>query len=335
MDGFAQCFNCRKPIPKGAKRCLHCEADQKDMGELTHDDMQTAAETLGQVMPGALEQLAEMAVGFNTAEDFANAIFVGGCPACDSAEVGSFDEVKGVEDPTVARCFSCGHIWCTECLQPLEKPGTKCGHWVVCEACGEEDECEFMGDPTECPDVEAWIIEQQRGTGMTKKKQEKKVKDNRLFTLDVYLAGGPTTEDFVKKNKVVCRTIKIRGDQTLEDLHEAIFDAFDRDDPHMYEFQVGGKGPMDPKAKRYILPMATEDLFGESESDGTVETPIGDIDLKKDDAFGYWFDFGDDWRHQINVMEIEDRAGRGKYPKITRRIGDSPPQYPDWDEKEE
>jgi len=76
-------------------------------------------------------------------------------------------------------------------------------------------------------------------------------KDGRLFTLEVCIVGGPMTEKFIKKNKVVSRTIQIRGDQTLEDLHCAIFDAFDREDEHMYEFQVGGKGPMDPKARRY------------------------------------------------------------------------------------
>ena len=78
-------------------------------------------------------------------------------------------------------------------------------------------------------------------------------KDDRLFTVEVFLISGPMTEKFVKKNKVISRTIQLRGDQTLEELHHAIFDAFDREDAHMYEFQVGGKGPMDPKARRYVL----------------------------------------------------------------------------------
>ena len=52
--------------------------------------------------------------------------------------------------------------------------------------------------------------------------------DDRLFTLEVCIISGPMTEKFVKKNKVISRTIQIRGDRTLEDLHYAIFDAFDR-----------------------------------------------------------------------------------------------------------
>jgi hypothetical protein len=71
----------------------------------------------------------------------------------------------------------------------------------------------------------------------------------RLYTLDVFILSGPISERFAKKNTEISRTIQIRDDQTLEDLHRAIFDAFDRFDEHMYEFQFG-KGPMDPKAKR-------------------------------------------------------------------------------------
>jgi hypothetical protein len=49
------------------------------------------------------------------------------------------------------------------------------------------------------------------------------------------------TAEFAKRNKVISRTIQIRGDQTLEDLHHAIFAAFDREEEHMYEFQIGGQ----------------------------------------------------------------------------------------------
>jgi hypothetical protein len=77
----------------------------------------------------------------------------------------------------------------------------------------------------------------------------------RLYTLEVFIISGPVTEKFARKNPVVSRTIQMRGDQTLEDLHHAIFDAFDRFDEHLYEFQFG-KGPMDPQAPRYVLPSA-------------------------------------------------------------------------------
>lgn len=63
------------------------------------------------------------------------------------------------------------------------------------------------------------------------------------------------TAKFAKKNKTVARTIQIRGKQTLHDLHAAIFDAFDRKEDHLYEFQVGGKGPMDERARKFGTPV--------------------------------------------------------------------------------
>jgi hypothetical protein len=168
------------------------------------------------------------------------------------------------------------------------------------------------------------------------KTASKPVKESgvRLYALEVFLIGGHLlTEKFVKKNPVVSRMIQIRGDQTLQDLHHAIFDAFGRWEEHMYEFQFG-KGPMDPKGPRYVLPNAFEIQSGERNPPaGRVDTTtIASLGLKVGDRFGYWFDFGDDWWHQINVEAIEDKVPRGKFPKVTKRVGKSPPQYSDDDE---
>lgn len=103
----------------------------------------------------------------------------------------------------------------------------------------------------------------------------------------------------------------------------------------MYEFQIDGTGPMDPKVRRYVLPASMDDPFSEGNPAGQVtRTTIGSLNLKVDQAFGYWFDFGDDWWHQINVVAINDKAQRGEYPKVTKRVGENPPQYVDWDETE-
>lgn len=156
----------------------------------------------------------------------------------------------------------------------------------------------------------------------------------RIYELEVTLLAGPVTEEFAGANPVVSRTIQIRGDQTLETLHEAIFDAFEREEEHMYEFQLGGERPMDPKGRRYSLP-ADQGLFGEQKPDGVVTTTtIDSLGLKKDDVFCYWFDFGDDWWHQIDVVAVHDGPGSGEYPRVTASIGESPPQYSDWDEED-
>ena len=157
--------------------------------------------------------------------------------------------------------------------------------------------------------------------------------DVQLYTLDVFIIGGPMTDKFIEKNPVVSRMIRIRGDQTLLDLHEAIFDAFGRWENHMYEFTFG-KGPNDPKAKRYVLPNALEIQQEQPNPPiGRVdETTLESLGLKVGDRFGYWFDFGDDWWHQINVEAIEEKVPKGKFPKVTKKVGISPPQYAGEDE---
>jgi hypothetical protein len=135
------------------------------------------------------------------------------------------------------------------------------------------------------------------------------------------------TEDFIDKNPATSRSIEMRGDQTLADLHCAIFGAFDRDDEHMYEFQVGGARPMDPAARRYVTRESVEYSFGSDHAGLVHRTSIGSLGLKVGDMFGYWFDFGDDWWHRIEVTAIGEAAGEGEYPTVVARQGESPPQY--------
>lgn len=155
-----------------------------------------------------------------------------------------------------------------------------------------------------------------------------------VYTLEVALLTGPITKKFARKNRTITRTIEARGGHTLADLHRAIFDAFDRYEEHLYEFQIGGKRPMDPKARRYGPAMGMVDPFGGADGSADAEkTTLDSLGLATGDVFGYWFDFGDDWWHQINVRAIAESAQRGGRPKVTRRVGESPPQYVDWDEE--
>ena len=158
----------------------------------------------------------------------------------------------------------------------------------------------------------------------------------RVYTLEVFLIGGPITSKFAKKNPVVSRAIALRGDQTLEDLHHALFDAFGREEEHMYEFQLGGKAPMDPEAARYVPPSSFEHpVSGPTPAGRVDQTTLDSLGLKEGDCFAYWFDFGDDWWHRVNVEAIEDKVPRGKFPKVTKKVGKSPPQYADLDEDDE
>ncbi len=148
-----------------------------------------------------------------------------------------------------------------------------------------------------------------------------------LYVLEVAIIDGPMTEAFIKKNRQIMRTIEIRGNQTLADLHNIIFKAFDRVEEHFYEFQLKGERPNDPNADRYGLAMSLLD-DSENKMAGEVDkTKIGSLGLTNGEPFGYWFDFGDDWWHQVSVLEITEPQPKVKYPRITNRVGASPPQY--------
>jgi hypothetical protein len=151
----------------------------------------------------------------------------------------------------------------------------------------------------------------------------------RLYTLDVFLIGGYSRKFGKKKRQAISRAIQIRGDQTLEDLHEAIFAAYDRYDEHLYEFQFG-KGPMDPNGRKYGLALSADfDVDMGDRPAGRVDlATLDSLGLTTTSQFGYWFDFGDDWWHQINVEAIDEEVPPGKFPRVTKRVGDSPPQYP-------
>jgi hypothetical protein len=144
-----------------------------------------------------------------------------------------------------------------------------------------------------------------------------------VYVLSVFMVGGPTSKKFA--NKEISRTIEIRGDQTLEQLHHAIFKAYDRFDEHLYEFQLG-KRPFDPEGPNYGVssPRPKKKRDGDART-----TKLDDLKLKPDRVFGYWFDFGDDWYHQVRVDRIEEAIPTITYPRVIRRVGKSPPQYCD------
>lgn len=155
-----------------------------------------------------------------------------------------------------------------------------------------------------------------------------------IYTLDVFIIGGPMTKLHSKKNPVILRTIQMQSNQSLSKLHDAIFKAFGRFDHHMYEFQFG-KGPHDPNGARYTIPAGMTDFMGSADGAGdATRAPLGSLGLKVGRTFGYWFDFGDDWWHQINVVAIDEDAGSGKYPRVIKKVGKSPPQYIDLDDED-
>lgn len=84
------------------------------------------------------------------------------------------------------------------------------------------------------------------------------------------------------------------------------------------------KGPFDPKGPRYGIADSSDPKAPVGDAS---TTRLDDLNLKVERAFGYWFDFGDDWFHQVQVERIEQAIPTVTYPRVIKRVGKSPPQY--------
>jgi hypothetical protein len=126
-----RCWNCRKKIPDTAKVCQFCEAAVRDMP--TEEEEAVARGLLEQLPPEALNELLSAFEVSNTAEEFADRIFVGDCPRCGSEQTGNCEADPEIGELLVGRCYHCGQLWCTECGRLLEPGSPSCECW-------EEDE---------------------------------------------------------------------------------------------------------------------------------------------------------------------------------------------------
>ena len=143
-----------------------------------------------------------------------------------------------------------------------------------------------------------------------------------VFAFEAVLA---TDSPFLPKpTGRVSRTIAMRDDQTLEHLHEALRLAFGWADPHLHAFWIGTKF-WDRDAVRYSAPFELED--GELSS----KTKLIDVGLVNGSKLAYLFDYGDEWRLLLTVVDTWPAADHS-YPMLVDAEGIPPPQYLDLDE---
>jgi hypothetical protein len=64
----------------------------------------------------------------------------------------------------------------------------------------------------------------------------------------------------------------------------------------------------------------------------THQVLVGQLDLKEGQTFLYLFDYGDGHEFDVWLKNVNSNAEKGEYPKLITKRGESPPQYPDYDE---
>lgn len=141
--------------------------------------------------------------------------------------------------------------------------------------------------------------------------------------------------------KRIYRNIEILANQTLADFHEAIFSAFDRYDEHLYSFYLTRKATPSRRSRynypEYSIIFETDDyglFFNEKEKYDAAKTKIESLKLKEKDKVYYLFDYGDCWWHEITLLSIVETDLSMGYPKVVKKVGESPEQYPDYEDED-
>ena len=113
------------------------------------------------------------------------------------------------------------------------------------------------------------------------------------------------------------RRIEVSADHTLLDLHFAIQKAYRFDSDHLYSFFMDGEIWSDD---RFTSPY-------DEEGPHVDDIRIGDLGLSEGQRILYLFDYGDEWRFQVTLEEIEKEGRKPSRPKIVEEKGRAPRQY--------
>ena len=116
------------------------------------------------------------------------------------------------------------------------------------------------------------------------------------------------------------RSIEVREDQTLEDLHNGIQTAFGWRDDHLYSFWLDGRFWGD-RSTEYTAPIEPD------EDVATADVPIVELGLTPGTKLAYVFDFGDSWRVALRLAATTPDDG-DHYPRTVATKGGALPRYP-------
>lgn len=118
----------------------------------------------------------------------------------------------------------------------------------------------------------------------------------------------------------IWRMIEIPASANFWALHVAIQDAMGWLDYHLHEFSVS--------LSRVARPVRIGIPDGEfrTETLPSWEEPVAFYFQAPGDRAMYWYDFGDDWRHDVVLVAIEPRVKGTKYPRCIAGERACPPE---------
>jgi hypothetical protein len=115
----------------------------------------------------------------------------------------------------------------------------------------------------------------------------------------------------------VWRRIQLWEDSTLGQLHRILQIVMGWEDCHLHQFKIG--------QSVYSVP-DPDDPFGSPGIINENRNKIQDAVQRVGTQFDYWYDFGDDWQHQLLLEAIMLPEPRVQYPRCLAGERSAPPE---------
>jgi len=128
------------------------------------------------------------------------------------------------------------------------------------------------------------------------------------------------------------RDIEIPGSKKLYDLAAAIVAAFGFDFDHPFGFYSLHKGNIYRSPIKYEL---FADMNPDSDAGSVKRTRVCEAFHEIGHKMTFLFDYGDNWQFGVELMEEHAKEQGAKYPRVVKKVGTAPPQYPREDEDED
>ncbi len=116
----------------------------------------------------------------------------------------------------------------------------------------------------------------------------------------------------------IWRRVDVSTSVTLKGLHSIIQAAMGWENDHLYQFQVGkqtidGPGFDDPS-------------FSDQRNVTATSVTLGDLIAHRVKRFGYLYDMGDSWEHELRIEKTLSAEATTTYPRFIDGEGRCPPE---------
>ena len=138
---------------------------------------------------------------------------------------------------------------------------------------------------------------------------------------------------YLFRDKKVTREIEVLESDNLYKLAEVIVKSYDFDFDHAFGFFSTISEQWYRSEKKYELFADMEDI--EPTGVGSVKnTKISEVWNGVGDKMLFLFDYGDTWLFVVELIGFGKKEAKKKYPRVVKKVGLSPEQYPEIEEDE-